>query len=152
MCKQLLLRQLREAYADMPDMSLKSALANLSEDEANYTPAVGIKTIKQLVIHIADIKVLYCSQAFSTADIQISGPDFASAMKYLEAAHAQLTACLERCREEDLVKPLPTRKHGDSAAYFFCFMAMHDLWHGGQIRTRLALYASEKAKAMALSR
>jgi hypothetical protein len=93
--------------------------------------------------------VLYCAQGFGVRDIQVSGPGISAALDYLDRAQEQLEGCLNGLSAEALLKPIPTRFHGDSAAHFFQVMAMHDVWHGGQIRTRRTIFSQQNAVASA---
>lgn len=145
------MKHVRDAYSAQDEMSLKAALLRTTPEEATFVPAPGIKTIQQLVVHIADCKVLYCSQGFGTHDVQMSGPGISGAIAYLDAAQRIMERCLESCSEEDLAKPIKTRSHGQSAAHFFWIMAMHDIWHGGQIRTRRTLFAAQRPTPTAIA-
>lgn len=147
MAKAQLLKMVREAYSEQNEMSLKASLAGITPQEATFVPAAGIKTIQELVLHIADYKVLYCSQGFGTHDIQVSGPGIDCAIEYLDKAQRLLESCLESLPQEALNKPIKTRFHGESAAHFFRTMAIHDIWHGGQIRTRRTLFATLRIPA-----
>jgi hypothetical protein len=171
--KQLLLKQMAEAFSGRPDMPLRAALAGISQDEASWSPEASMPSIEQLVRHIAWAKSRYCQQGFSCAmivndpTVNVDGdsaalptefpcgaawgrdqyPGIAGAIELLELSQRTLMSCLEHCSEEVLELPIPNR-HGKSAAHFFWIMLMHDLYHAGQIRTRRTLYTSAR-QAMA---
>jgi hypothetical protein len=66
-----------------------------------------------------------------------------TAMIYMNRkAHNHLLECLRGCTEDDLLKPIPTRCHGKTAANFFWIMIMHDINHGAQIKTIRRAYGS----------
>ena len=166
--KQLLLKQTAAAYADSPDMSLKSALAHVTQREATWQPDDDTPSIEQLVRHIAWAKASYCRSMFGApmpiddpavnddgdhADLPWEfpcgaayardlAPGIAGAIELLEKSHRCLLACLEACAEDALDQPIATH-HGKSAANFFTTMLMHDLYHAGTIRTRRTVYRLE---------
>ena len=163
--KQLLLKQTAAAYADSPDMSLKSALAHVTPREAAWQPDDDTPSIEQLVRHIAWAKSSYCRDAFAApmpiddpavnedgdhADLPWEfpcgaaygrdlAPGIAGALELLEKSHRQVLGCLESCVDDALDEPVSTR-HGKSAAHFFTTMLMHDLYHAGTIRTRRTMW------------
>ena len=170
--KQLLLKQTAAAYADSPDMSLKSALAHVSQREAAWQPDDDTPSIEQLVRHIAWAKSSYCRSGFGApmpiddpavnddgehADLPWEfpcgaayarglAPGIAGAIELLEKSHRCLLGCLESCAEDVLDQPIPTH-HGKSAANFFTTMLMHDLYHAGTIRTRRTMYRVEHGES-----
>jgi hypothetical protein len=163
--KQLLLQQTADAFAGASQMSIMASLAGITQDEASWRPDETVPTAEQIVRHVAWAKSRFCQQGFATPTVLIDqqvnddgdspdlpwefpcgaawgrrlSPGIAPAIELLQKSHRVLTQCLEACPEQSLDQPIPTR-HGKSAAHFFWFMFMHDLYHAGQIRTRRTLY------------
>ena len=139
--KTLLLKQTREAFSVNDEMSLLAALHTITQEEASWQPAPGLRTAEQIVRHLAWCKSWYCQQGFARPMLTIdeNAHNIAEALQLLTAAHQTLTDCLESCPDDALNEPIPTQFHGESAAHFFWIMLMHDLWHAGQIKTRRRL-------------
>src|SRR4051812_46092750 len=72
--KELLLRQMADAFRGRPDMPLMAALDGVTEAEATWTPNAMTPTIEQIVRHVAWAKLRYCQQAFGTAMVLVD-PD-----------------------------------------------------------------------------
>lgn len=146
--KHLLVKETCEAFGGNDEMSVKAALWQITQEEASWRPEAGMRTAEQIVRHLAWCKAWYCEQGFGRPMLQIDeqAHDIAEAMQLLDAAHQTLSECLQGCTEEQLAKPIPTQFHGESAAHFFWVMLMHDLWHGGQIKTRRRLYRERVAR------
>lgn len=165
--KELLLKQTAAAFADSPDMSLKAALARITQREAEWRPNDATPTIEQLVRHIAWSKSMFCHSGFGTpvvlSDPAVNdegdharlpwefpcgaafawelAPGIAGALALLDQSHHVLLECLHACRDDALDQPIPAH-HGKTAAHFFTTMLMHDLYHAGTIRTRRTMCAA----------
>jgi hypothetical protein len=165
--KQLLIKQTAEAFSGRPDMPLMAALQGVTQEEASWRPDENTPSIEQIVRHVAWAKSRFCHRGFGTpivlddplvnddgdtADLPLEFPcgaawggklssGIAGAIQLLRESHRVLTECLESCGDEQLEQPIPTH-HGKSAANFFWIMAMHDLYHAGQIRTRRTMYCA----------
>jgi hypothetical protein len=163
--KELLLKQTIEAFSGRPDLPIKAALLDITQGEASWRPGEAIPTAEELVRHVAWAKSWYCREAFGkpmpledawtakgAEELELfqycpcgagwgrgQTDDICQAIGLLDQAQGILTECLDSCSEESLDRPIPTR-HGKSAAHFFWIMAMHDLYHAGQIRTRRTMY------------
>lgn len=166
--KQLLLQQTAEAFRGRADMPLLASLDGISDAEAAWQPDSKTPSVEHLVRHIAWSKATYCRQGFGremplidqavsddgdVADLpwefpcgagwgRVASPGITGAIALLEKSQLVLTGCLGLCADEALAQPIPNR-HGKSAANFFWIMAMHDLYHAGQIRTRRTLYRTQ---------
>jgi len=145
--KELLLHHTRLAFDGDDEMSLKAALWKLPPELATRPLLPGVReapTIEQIVYHLAYWKIEYCRQGFGrwTREIPKSTGNIADTVALLDSAQAHLVKCLESCTEDALAKPIPTRCHGQSAAHFFTIMAIHDVSHAAQIRTRRRLAAN----------
>ncbi|MEX0776405.1 MAG: DinB family protein [Phycisphaeraceae bacterium] len=140
--KQLLLKQTAEAFGDNDEMSLKASLWKITATEASWRPDEKVRTAEQIVRHVAWCKSWYCEQGFGTPMLAIDerASNLEQAMTLLEESQRVLVQCLESCPEEKLAQPIPTKFHGELAAYFFWIMLMHDLYHAGQIRTRRTMF------------
>lgn len=162
--KQLLLKQTADAYDGRADMSLTASLRGITPAEASWRPGEGTPTAEQIVRHVAWAKSRYCHEGFGRpmaledgyVDANGDAPGLpwefpcgagwgsrvaagiGPAVELLELSHRVLVGCLESLSENALDQPVPTR-HGTSAANLFWVMAMHDLYHAGQIRTRRTL-------------
>ena len=173
--RQLLIKQTAAAFADSPDMSLKAALAHVTQEEADWRPDIDdgdpIPSIEEIVRHIAWAKSTFCHNGFDApmvltdpavndegdhADLPWEfpcgaaygrdlAPGIDGALGLLEQAHRVLTQCLESCSDDSLGQPIPAQ-HGKSAAHFFTTMLMHDLYHAGTIRTRRTMCRAERGR------
>ena len=141
--KQLLLKQLHDAYAGDDEMSLQASLGDLSQEEASWRMNDTTWTIEEILYHVAACEIGYCRQGFGK-DLAHSRPigDIDQGLKLLDVAHAHLVGCLEALPEEALDQPIPTQWHGESAAHFFWIMIMHRVSHAAQIRTIRRAYGS----------
>jgi len=148
--KELLLKQTREAFDGNDEMSIKSALWKITQDEASWVPGPGMKSAEQMVRHLAWCKSWYCQQGFGRPMLTIDekAQNITEAVALLDAAQKTLLECLQACNEESLGQPIPTKFHGESAAHFFWIMLMHDIWHGGQIKTRRRAFRSRTPTAV----
>jgi uncharacterized damage-inducible protein DinB len=135
--KEMLKKQLIDAFDRDDEMSLMCSVDNLSQDEWEWKLYPSSWTIKETLYHIAECKIGYCKSGFNLWKDEL--PEFPNSIAAMDAlsvtAHKHLLQCLEQCSESDLVAPLPIHSHGESAANFFYVMAVHDIWHGSQIQT-----------------
>ena len=141
--KQLLLTQLRDAYAGDDEMSLQASLGDLSQEEASWRMNETTWTIEEIVYHVAACEIEYCRQGFGKG-LEYGRPigDVGQGLTLLDQAHKLLVGCLEALPEEALDEPIPTQWHGESAAHFFWIMVMHRVSHAAQIRTIRRAYGS----------
>jgi hypothetical protein len=141
--KQLLLKQLHDAYSGDDEMSLQASLGDLSPEEAAWRLNDTTWTMAEIVYHIASCEIEYCRQGFD-AGVEYDKPldSVPRLLALLDRAHELLVHCLQDCPEEDLGRPIPTRWHGESAAHFFWIMIMHRISHAAQIRTLRRAYGS----------
>lgn len=167
--KDLLLKQMADAFSGRPDMSLLASLNGITQEEASWQPDASAPSIEQIVRHIAWSKSRFCERGFGRPVILVdpavnedgdsaalpyefpcgaawgcqtdSGID--AAVRLLEQSHYNFADCLTTCSHEALEQPIPTH-HGKSAANFFSIMLLHDVYHAGQIRTRRTLYATSR--------
>jgi hypothetical protein len=140
--KELLVKETREAFEANSEMSLMSALKNITQAEASWIPGPRMRSAEQIVRHLAWCKSWYCQQGFARPMLTVDEKtqNIEEAITLLASAQQILTECLRGCSAEALAQPIPTQFHGESAAHFFWIMLMHDLWHGGQIKTRRTQY------------
>jgi len=169
--KQLLLKQVSEAFKGRPDMPLMASLDGIAQTEASWQPDKSIPSIEQIVRHIAWAKSRYCHLGFGhqmpLRDDAVNDdgdhaslpqdfpcgaawgwnlePGIGGAIKLLEQSQKVMMESLESCAEEALEKPIAA-PHGNSssAANFFWVMLMHDINHAGQIRTRRSIFSAIK--------
>jgi uncharacterized damage-inducible protein DinB len=141
--KQLLLKQLHDAYSGDDEMSLQASLGDLSPEEASWRMNGTTWTIQEILYHVASCEIEYCRQGFGKG-LEYGKPldDVEQMLELLDRAHMHLVGCLEACSEEDLDRPIPTHSHGESAAHFFWIMTMHRVSHAAQIRTIRRAYGS----------
>jgi uncharacterized damage-inducible protein DinB len=141
--KQLLLKQLHDAYERDDEMSLQASLGDLSQEEASWRMNETTWTIEEIVYHVAACEIEYCRQGFGQGmDYDKPIGDIDQGLELLDRAHALLVSCLEALPEEALGEPIPTDWHGESAAHFFWIMVMHRVSHAAQIRTLRRAYGS----------
>ena len=148
--KELLEKQTREAFSG-DEMSLKAALRGLSQAEAAWKPNRETPSIEGIVRHVAACKVMYCKQAFGDCPLEDDVPagDLGRTLDWLDRAHQHLSECLRAISPENLLSPVPTRFHGESAAHLFWVLLMHDVCHGGQILVIRREYRSRGRDAAA---
>ena len=141
--KQLLLKQLNDAYSGDDEMSLHASLGRLTPEEAAWRLNDKTWTVAEIVYHVASCEIEYCRQGFGQG-IAYDKPldDVPRLLDLLDRAHALLVRCLGECPLEALDKPIPTQFHGESAAHFFWIMTMHRVSHAAQIRTIRRAYGS----------
>jgi uncharacterized damage-inducible protein DinB len=142
--KQLLLKQMYDAFSEDDEMSLKASLADLTQEEASWRVNDTTWTIEEILYHIASCKVEYCKQGFGRWKSGYNKPigNLTQMLDLFDRAHEHLVECLQGCTEEDLDKPIKTMYHGQSAAHFFWIMIMHDISHAAQIRAIRRAYGS----------
>ena len=141
--KDLLLKELHDAFSGDDEMSLKASLGNLTQAEASRRLNETTWTIEEILYHIASCEVEYCRQGFGKA-IEYDKPmgDIDEMLALVDKAHELLMQCLDDCSAEDLESPIKTRYHGESAAHFFWIMIMHRVSHAAQIRSIRRAYGS----------
>jgi hypothetical protein len=141
--KQLLLKQLRDAFSGDDEMSLQASLGDLSQEEASWRMNDTTWTIEEILYHVAACEIEYCKQGFGKG-LEYGKPvgDVKEMLVLLDRAHAHLVGCLEALPEGDLDEPIPTQWHSESAAHFFWIMVMHRVSHASQIRSIRRTYGS----------
>jgi hypothetical protein len=141
--KDLLLKQLHDAYSGDDEMSLKASLGDLSQEEAVWRLNDTTWTVEEILYHVAACEIEYCLQGFGKRlDYDKPLGDVAQMLELLDRAHTHLVGCLEALPGEALDEPIPTQWHGESAAHFFWVMIMHRVSHAAQIRTIRRAYGS----------
>jgi DinB superfamily len=169
--KELLLKQVAEAFRGRADMPLMASLDGITQAEASWRMDESTPNIEQIVRHVAWAKSRFCRQGFGTemvlrddrvnddgdsADLPMEfpcgaawgwdlEPGIGGAVRLLEQSQGVLARCLESCSDEALEKPIPC-PHGKTGANFFWVMLMHDIYHAGQIRTRRTMYRNVVAR------
>lgn len=140
--KDLLIKQTREAFEG--EMSLMSALGDLSQEEASWRLNEKTWSIEEIVYHVASCKIEYCKQGFGKWNTGYAKPmgELGDMLALLAKAQDHLLHCLSSCLPEELGRPINTQFHGESAAHFFWIMIMHDISHGAQIRTIRRAYGT----------
>jgi uncharacterized damage-inducible protein DinB len=142
--KDLLHKQIIDAFDKDEEMSLMSSVDNLTQEESEWKLNDTTWTIEEILYHVASCKISYCKEGFS----KWKGPDekpFGNIKAMIDMnhkAHKHLLECLNSCTEEELLKPIPTRYHGETAANFFWIMIMHDINHGAEIKAIRRAYGS----------
>ena len=141
--KELLLKELCDAYSGDDEMSLQASLGDLTPEEAIWRLNDKTWTVEEIVYHVAACEIEYCGQGFGKG-IEYDKPlgDIRRGLALLEQAHELLLRCLCECPERELDHSIPTQFHGESAAHFFWIMIMHRVSHAAQIRTIRRAYGS----------
>jgi len=118
-----------------PDDLIRDPEHDLTEEQAQRKPAHWHRSILEILLHVADCKVMYLTQAFGSPPepFPAKADTLPSTLEYLAATQRYLLVCLERLDEEALAQPVPTTCHGESAAHLFWVLAQHDVYHGSQI-------------------
>jgi uncharacterized damage-inducible protein DinB len=141
--KDLLLKELSDAYSGDDEMSLQASLGDLTAEEAAWRLNETTWTVAEILYHVASCEIEYCRQGFDQGfEYGKALDDLPQLLVLLDRAHGLLVRCLEGCSEEALEQPIPTRWHGESAAHFFWIMVMHRVSHAAQIRTLRRAYGS----------
>jgi hypothetical protein len=141
--KELLVKQLHDAFSGDDEMSLQASLSDLSQEEASWRMNDTTWPIEEILYHVAACEIEYCRQGFGKG-LEYGKPfgEVEGMLDLLGEAHSHLVGCLEACSEDDLDKPIPTEWHGESAAHFFWIMIMHRVSHASQIRSIRRAYGS----------
>jgi hypothetical protein len=141
--KDLLHKQLVDAFSGDDEMSLQASLGGLTQDEASWRLNSKTWTIDEILYHIASCEIEYCRQGFGRGlAYERTVGDLERTLALLEQAHELMAQCLAGLPGEALDQPVPTRFHGESAAHFFWIMTMHRVSHAAQIRTIRRAYGS----------
>jgi uncharacterized damage-inducible protein DinB len=142
--KKILIKETHEAFSGNDEMSLMTSLNEIEQKEAEWNLNETTWTIEEILFHVASSKIEYCKQGFGQWKDEYEKPfgDIGKMIQLLERAQSHLMECLHGCSDEDLMKPIQTKFHGESAAHFFWIMIMHDISHGAQIRTIRRAYGS----------
>ena len=62
--KQLLLKELCDAFSGDDEMSLQASLGDLTREEASWRMNDTTWTIKEILYHVATCEIEYCQQGF----------------------------------------------------------------------------------------
>ena len=135
--KQLLMKQLNDAYSLNEEMSFKVSVANLTQEEASWQINGDTWSIEQIIFHIASSVIEYCKQGFGTWDKEYDKPidDISSMIDLSDKAFNHLMEQITSLDDFFLFDPIDTKSHGESGAHFFWMMIMHYITHAAQIRT-----------------
>jgi hypothetical protein len=143
--KQLLLDLLDEAYdrQSWHGPNLRGSIRGLAAAQVDWRPAPGRHSIRELILHAAYWK--YAVRRRLNGDLEarfvLAGNNWIKAdparnwkldLKLLAAEHKALRSAVERFPAARLNRPL--LKNGKSAAYLVRGIAVHDLYHAGQIQ------------------
>jgi hypothetical protein len=143
--KQLLRRLIDEAYGRQSwhGPNLRGSLRGLGPAQAEWRPASGRHSIRELALHAAYWK--YAVRRRLTGDergsFALVGSNWfeidprrtwADDLKLLAGEHKALCAAIDAFPAARLNRPL--LKNGETAAYLVRGIAAHDLYHAGQIQ------------------
>lgn len=150
--KELILKQVHDAFSGDDEMSLKASIGELTQEEASWKPNDSTWTIEEIIYHIAYWKIEYCRQGFGKwqPEVERTIGNIDRTIDLLDVAHEHLEQCLRELPDQALDKPIRSKYqgesatvcHGESAAHFFSIMLMHDISHGAQIRAIRRTYGS----------
>jgi len=133
--------------------SLLTNLRGLSPDEWSWLPPRGSRSVRDIVQHVGNCKIMYEHYAFGDGtldwdDLEVAGgealaaPD--SAITWLRDAHLRLRRSIAGLRDADLAQPRLTN-WGElrETRWIVAIMIQHDLYHAGEINHQRSLFRGD---------
>jgi DinB superfamily len=139
----LLLSRLDEAFEVGRWHSLIGNLSGVTQDDWDWVPAAGRRTIKEIVAHVGSCKLMYEDHAFGDASLRwdqpvvhgvgrLEGPE--EARDWLREVQAQVRGSVATLDDEELDRPRRTN-WGEMASTLWIVTVIieHDHYHAGEI-------------------
>lgn len=130
--------------------ALETNLRSVTQEDWLWVPPDGVRSIRDLVIHVGGAKLMYHNHAFGDGqltwdDPSLCGPDelpsIAGAFEWLRQGHEQLRASLAVLSDADLLVPRRTPQNWlKETRWIIATMIQHDLYHAGEINHIRALH------------
>jgi hypothetical protein len=144
-----LLYLLDQAFEGHDEHGLLVNLATARDDDWNWLPPGGVRTIAQIVEHVGECKFMYANHAFG--DRNMSWHEFDARhnplparpgqMDWLREGHALFYGCVEALAGDDellVSRKAPWGKEYETR-WLIGVMIEHDLYHAGEINHIRAL-------------
>ena len=148
---QQLLYFLDEAFEDGAGHALLKNLASVANEDWDWKPPGGARTIREIVGHVGACKYMYENHAFGDgkmtwADPLADPPELRSAgsveavIEWLREGHRRLRDSVTSLRDSDL-QELRKTNWGDMAQtrWIIKVMIEHDVYHAGEVNHLRAL-------------
>ena len=130
--------------------ALGTNLRSTTAEDWLWVPPDGVRSIRDIVIHIGGAKLMYHNHAFGNGqltwdDPRLCGPDGLSsldlALSWLKLGHEQLRASLVALFDADLLieRKTPAGRLKETR-WIIATMIEHDLYHAGEINHIRALH------------
>ncbi len=143
-----LLYQMDEAFRDNPWGSLLNNLKNVKEDDWEWLPPDGKRSILHIVQHVGYAKLNYENNAFgdrsmnwnNPADIP-QGSNPSVMIEWLKEGHERLRASLAALQDDEELRKNRMAPWGTEAntRWIVNNMIQHDIYHAGEINHIRAL-------------
>lgn len=152
-----------EAYEGSRFHSFRSAVANLTEEEALWVPPPGYKgfswadgSILKIIFHVGADKLVQTSMAFGEGSVdwvamehrfKAMGGNLQAALQIAQEGFETTLDAIASLNDDDLQVERPTWGMGRvETGKLFLILAEHDFYHAGQIVYIRGLYAAQKGK------
>jgi len=144
-----LLYQMDEAFRDNPWGSLLNNLKNVNEDDWEWLPSDGKRSILHIVQHVGYAKLIYENHAFGDGSMTWSTPSNVpqesqpDVMKdWLRDAQERLRGSVAALRDDEELKKNRMAPWGGEAntRWIVNNMIQHDAYHAGEINHIRALH------------
>ncbi len=123
--------------------SLLGNLRSLRDEDWQWVPPGGNRSIRDIVQHIGGSKLMYQNHAFSDAKLTWEDPlvdgkgvleSVSSAIAWLRDAHARLRESVASLDDEELLRPRMTNwGELQETRWIVAVTIQHDLYHAGEI-------------------
>lgn len=146
-----LLWELDQSFSGKPEHSLVANLSSVTNDDLDKLPPGGGRTMRDLIVHCAAVKVMHVNHAFADAshtfwtawdgDGTVADATFEDLLEWLERAHDDVLDAVDALQSDaELTVARPTywgelwetRRVIDA-------ISIHDVYHAGEINHLRAL-------------
>jgi hypothetical protein len=140
---------LDEAFEGNEEVALLGNLATVHDEDWLWTPPGGTRSIREIVAHAANAKVVYENQAFGDATLfwqrgmaeaQKMTASLSGAVFWLREGHRRLRESIASLNDQDLTVQRKVHYGGTKPTRFIISVVIeHDLYHAGEINHLRAL-------------
>jgi len=142
---------LRRSFDGENTQSLLGNLANVRDDDWDWVPPGGLRSIREIFMHAAIAKHIYTNFLFGDASctwegveaecLARAGADTTALVAWAREGHAAFMAGMASLRDADLGQ-MTTKWHGarDTTAEVIAVMIQHDCYHAGEINHLRAVH------------
>ncbi len=144
-----LLYLMDEAFRDNPWASMLNNLKNVHEDDWEWLPPDGVRTILHIVQHVGHAKLMYENHAFGNRTMtwehltKVPAESTPNVMiEWLREGHEKLQASVAALADDEELKQNRMAPWGREAntRWIVNNMVQHDLYHAGEINYIRALH------------